>query len=241
MMKNETNETIADIVAEKRSRADEIERAAGREANQFQRELIADLRREADRIETAWERERQPLTIAEWIDKTETVADIAAVLRRYVLPSLAERLEAAWKRERAFNAMTEAANERLREHLQIALEGNKKPVGNAAAMREALCDIVMLTMKVGYSIHGDVACGIIASKAKHALSAPARNCDRFKTREEARNYFDNFVCLRSNGSGAIECKGCPLDSIDNPHRADCREAWLLAPAAERKGGRDGSK
>ena len=30
----------------------------------------------------------------------ETVADIAAVLRRYVLPSLADRLEAAWKRER---------------------------------------------------------------------------------------------------------------------------------------------
>lgn len=46
-----------------------------------------------------------------------------------------------------------------------------------AAMREALCEIVLLTVKAGKSISCDVACGIIASKAKHALAAPSRNCD----------------------------------------------------------------
>lgn len=56
-MASEASETIADIVAEKRARADEIEGAAGHDANQFQRELIADLRAEADRIEAAAKRE----------------------------------------------------------------------------------------------------------------------------------------------------------------------------------------
>lgn len=51
-------EIIADIIAEKRARADEIEGATGRDANQFQRELVADLRAEADRLEAAWKREK---------------------------------------------------------------------------------------------------------------------------------------------------------------------------------------
>ena len=56
-MSDEKQETVADIVAEKRHRANEIEAAAGRDANQFQRELIADLRKEADRLEEAAKRE----------------------------------------------------------------------------------------------------------------------------------------------------------------------------------------
>lgn len=43
-MASEKQERLADIVTEKRARANEIESAAGRDANQFQRELIADLR-----------------------------------------------------------------------------------------------------------------------------------------------------------------------------------------------------
>ena len=102
----------------------------------------------------------------------ESLSDIVAMLRanargerfdEFSFTSLADRIEAAAKRER------EAS-------------------GNAAAMCKALCDIVMLTMKVGHSIHGDVACGIIASKAKHALSAPQRNCD-VGTAEEQESRF----------------------------------------------------
>ena len=54
-----SNKTIAVIVAEKRVRANEIEGAAGRNANQFQRELIADLRAEADELEAAAKLERE--------------------------------------------------------------------------------------------------------------------------------------------------------------------------------------
>ena len=60
---------------------------------------------------------------------------------------------------------------------------------NAAKMREALCEIVLLCRKVGLSIHGDVACGIIASKAHAALAAPPRNCDNYITEAEAKSAF----------------------------------------------------
>ena len=60
-----------------------------------------------------------------------------------------------------------------------------KPSNNAAKMREALQKIVLLTVKAGKSISCDVACGIIAGTAKCALSAPARNCDLYKSEPEA--------------------------------------------------------
>lgn len=225
------SETIADIVAEKRHRADEIERdvsakmASGKMvSDQYAREVIADLRNEADRIEEAREHEHQPLTIAEWIDKTETVADIAAVLRRYVLPSLAERLEAAWKRERAFNAMTEAANERLREHLQIALEGNKKPVGNAAALREVCVKCRELAEVIWQSECGEDVSSEIAELRdllNFALAAPARNCDCYKDADSAYIAFCGYDFAAKDISDSA--------FID----------WLLAPAAGRKGDGDG--
>ena len=65
-MSDKQNETIADIVAEKRDRANEIERdvaekmASGKMvSDQFAREVIAELRKEADRIEAAMKRERE--------------------------------------------------------------------------------------------------------------------------------------------------------------------------------------
>lgn len=54
----------------------------------------------------------------------------------------------------------------------------KASVGNIVAMHDALCEIVLLTIKAGRLISCDVACGIIASEAKHALKQPPRNCDR---------------------------------------------------------------
>ena len=52
------HETIADIVAEKRACADEIEKAEWLAVNQYRRELIRNIRAEADRIEAAWKREK---------------------------------------------------------------------------------------------------------------------------------------------------------------------------------------
>ena len=57
-------ETIADIIREKRLRADEIERDVAEKmkrgemtSDQYARELVADIRREADRLEAAHKRE----------------------------------------------------------------------------------------------------------------------------------------------------------------------------------------
>ncbi len=68
----ETQETVADIIAEKRRRADDIERDCAEKmksgemiSDQYARELVADIRREADRLEAAHNRE-----VA--VSKTET-------------------------------------------------------------------------------------------------------------------------------------------------------------------------
>ena len=44
------------------------------------------------------------------------------------------------------------------------------PTESADIGYEALCEIVFLTLKAGHSISPYVACGIIASKARHAIS-----------------------------------------------------------------------
>lgn len=61
----ETQETTADIIAEKRRRADEIERDCAEKmrrgemtSDQYARELVADIRREADRLEAAYKRDK---------------------------------------------------------------------------------------------------------------------------------------------------------------------------------------
>ena len=95
------------------------------------------------------------------------------------------------------------------------MEANKK------ALREALCDIVMLTMKVGHSIRGDVACGIIASKAKHALKQPPRNCDVGTAEEQAKRL--NEWC---SGRHCINCQfrgGWP---------DECKLKWAQTPYKE---------
>ena len=55
----------------------------------------------------------------------------------------------------------------------------KLPCNNAAKMREALMEIQLICWKAaGGAMRYSVACGIIKAKSRHALSAPARNCDR---------------------------------------------------------------
>ena len=120
--------------------------------------------------------------------------------------------------------------------MRDALEIAKKAICHHARKNHT-CDSLAWESSTINANCGDILCAhrdLCEAKTaiQKALAAPLRNCDRFKTRKEARNYFDDFVCLRSNGSGAIDCKGCPLDSIDSPHRADCREAWLFATATE---------
>ena len=143
------NEMISDIVAEKRNRADEIERDCHdkmkREemvSDRYSRELVADIRKEADRIEAAWKRER------DLIDK------------------------------RIIVEKSKAAGEGFADC------ESQKPVGNAAAMREALSDMCYAAMDVFRYFRGTSGkmleeLGKAFDKGKAALAAPPRNCDRF--------------------------------------------------------------
>lgn len=121
---------------------------------------------------------------------------------------------------------------------------NNQDNGNAAALREAATTVYNVLERLStFTLHiGDIGhkrefnhrvC-LAKNRLDAALSAPARNCDRFKTREEAQRYFDNVVCLHFNRCGPINCKGCRYDRITNPHRGDCLAQWLFEPA-ERKG------
>lgn len=92
---------------------------------------------------------------------------------------LADRIEAAHKREVAVSKM---------ETTTPTCEKSSQ-VGNAAAMREALEEILDETNRSVYCIDH------IRCLAESALAAPPRNCDRFYSFEEAQKRF-----LRETGS-----------------------------------------
>ena len=149
-------------------------------------------------------------------ERQETIADVVADIRAqnqglpedsYALSplvcdllSFADRIEAAAKRERA-------------------------QVGNAEKMLEALQKIVLLTVKAEMSIRFEVACGIIASTARCALSAHPRNCD-VGTPEEQSARFDAH-CRKHMG-----CLTCPLREKDGGVPKHCEFAWSQMPYEE---------
>ena len=171
------------------------------------------------------------------MSENETIADIVAEMRRIGLPrydytagdmeadrwQFAERIEAAAERE------LHQAMEHGQLHAERVASCNCRDCvlrdTNAAKMREALCEIVLLCKKVGLSIHGDVACGIIASKARAALAAPPRNCD-VGTAEEQWRRFKNMciipLCLH---------KGCPV-GIPLKTTKNCELVWAQMPYEE---------
>ncbi len=124
--------------------------------------------------------------------------------------------------------------------LRKAIELSKRFVpGNAAAMREACANIAEYARSarchtedahVLYFIYG------IEGWARSALSAPARNCDLYKTAREAEKAFDDF-CLESLHG---KCKPGDCNLPRNTGAGSCLLAWLFALAAE-KGAGDGSK
>ena len=172
----DTHETIADIIAEKRRRADEIERDCAEKMKRgemvsdcYARELVADIRREADRLDAAYKREKAAIE-----------ADALAV---------GGIVEAARKRER----------------------------GDCAKLREALKDIVRIVEQI-HLLYSDFPYEIhdIVRKARAALAAPARNCDKVKT---------SWDVLKEWHEG--------LDTANDVVRL---LDWLLAPATEKEGG-----
>lgn len=169
-------------------------------------------------------------------EKRETLADIVAEMRKRkemlitailstalcnpvdrmeaqadILDEFADRIEAAWKRER-------------------------EAVGNAAATRDALNDIVGIA-KIALSVNcvgnnNDSELWNIIDKAKAALSAPPRQCD-VGTPEEQSDRFANFCDSHS------ACSQCPVKSrwnFANGHKPSCGVLWAQMPYEAKEGG-----
>lgn len=117
----------------------------------------------------------------------------------------------------------------LKEVCEIADDAISSPitekssaVGNAAAMRKALINIQEYAKALDA---GDLNVLAILYTCRAALSAPARNCDRYKDAPSA--YADFIVPWKLDGH---------LDEV--PTLQDFAN-WLFAPAAEQKGEGDG--
>lgn len=140
--------------------------------------------------------------------KQETIADIVAEMRKdisegtggEIARGYADRIEAAYNFER------EAVCE------------NSSHVGNAAAMRNALNEIQLVCYKAGITIGYDVACGIIKSKSRAAISAPPRNCD-VGTVDEQLKRFSAFCMSR-------KCNECQFVSSTY---GECGVRWSQMP------------
>ena len=130
--------------------------------------------------------------------RQETVADIVAEMRsnEFDDPRFGrDGLLAARTLARGWADRIEAAGEGFAAGEQSATDCNK--LGNAAAMREALNEIQLVCYKAGITIEYDVACGIIKSKSRAALSAPPRNCD-VGTAQDALATIHNDRCYVRN-------------------------------------------
>ena len=112
------------------------------------------------------------------------------------------------------------------------------PAANAAAMREALsdaCYAMFNFLKKQNGGYEEMANAL--DKAKSALAAPPRNCDRFATAVEADKAFNGFCAAERTG----KCKPAECMLPSGTGATSCQLAWLFAPATKQKGETDGGK
>ena len=186
-------------------------------------------------MQTEKEKKGQPTAMR------KTIADIADEIRRAVasmgdempytvsagtMRRVADRIEAAWKSEREDLELCVTRITRKECRAEYC-----KSVGNAAAMRDALETIHDKVNSL------DEECGVdpveIRDLARAALAAPARNCDlkECSTDDGMISAHEGFCeSWHERGKTCAECPHKPKSPM-----MTCREKWLLAPAAERKG------
>ena len=175
-------------------------------------------------------------------DQPEPLAAILAEMRAAgrsgehadgpLIEDFADRIEAAAERER--EELIRVANETM-EAVHADARQHAAP-GNADAMREALERIVEWADRyVGrLCFHGPSpemdgwrtashAANDALALARVAIDAPARNCDRFKTLDEAREAFQD---LRGHKILA------DVELWDSMDEAGALVRWLFAPAKE---------
>ena len=96
--------------------------------------------------------------------------------------------------------------------------------GNQMKIREAIEEILLICYRAGARYGYDVACGLIKSKAKKALSEPPRNCDVGTAEEQAERM--RLYC-NSHGedeSGCFRCEECPFLTDER-----CELTWAQMP------------
>ena len=114
-----------------------------------------------------------------------------------------------WRSNKDSTAMATEFCERMNA------QGNK--VGNAAAMREALLEIIDCAKDVS-----ERNLSYIEHQARQALSTPPRNCDLYATPKEAGDAFVSETC-------ETPCEVCSVsDRFHNPLIHECGINWLFA-------------
>lgn len=221
------NETVADIIAEKRRWAEEIERDCAEKkksgdmvSDRYARELVADIRREADRLDAAAKR-------MEWAHKKE-LETRDAVIQTEVAAREAER--EAHKREKdALQAQLDELRPGIEQYRQynarVVKEFNSKLV-NAAKLREALKLYDRIFQDRTLVCDCDIVNGARAL-ARAALAAPARNCD-VGTAEEQGKRFTEFCYKNRNAESC--CGDCP--AFNKGCFAGCELEWAQMPYEE---------
>ena len=182
-------------------------------------------------------------------NENETIADIIAEMRRreksHYYPKVArnimhqysDRIDAARNRERekiaAETRQRSAADSGCPNVLKNTdvIIAQSAPVGNAAALREALEELNELFDSCVLGTHSEMTADEMDKvdelyfKTKAALSKPPRNCDvEYADRVEMYGAFKDWC--KANGHTMEPMLA--YDAFD----------WLLAPAAERKGESD---
>ena len=240
---SERQETVDDIIAEKRRRADEIERDCAEKMKRgemvsdcYARELVADIRREADRLEAAHKRERGDCA------KLLKTVDLRFDICRNI--ELVLKIGRDYQNKDGYSGAHYDTVKLLCDAIEYQQEQlkTKTEVGNCAKLREAAsyltsifdCDIQFLerhakelrdTGAYGGGIIEHILHSITLARA--ALAAPPRNCDlpevakgQPKLAEQAWRVFK-----RSHKDSHLDSYGL-LRCI----------RLLLAPATEKEGG-----
>jgi len=170
-------------------------------------------------------------------ERDETLEDIATKIREGGFGELADHIEAALnaERERSREYWTKKCRDTIAEHDRYC--------GNSAALREALEHCRNCAQMIPQFVQGSrperssldaVAryANAIVGEVKAALDKPARNCDKFKSLDEARKAFQ---ILRGHKVWADVGLWDDRDEISAIFR------WLFATATAQEGANDGDK
>lgn len=172
----------------------------------------------------------------------ETIADIveemrnrAEAARQYddgivmLLNTLADRIETVYKRE-TVEVSTRAATFAINK----TNEEWRQKLGNAAKLREA---VVYLTQNESTLFEANLTGGelellhLITNKARAALAAPPRNCEKYATVDKAMYDFGDEALIEE--WNALKA-GKDRDMLAKELFMFAK--WLYAPATEKEGG-----